>query len=71
MTTLGIVHANQTCMCVYPHLNQGWRNETVLSSPVKYFSDLSKVILLLWIVCVLSCVCHTFVTVHCCLVVTC
>ena len=35
-------------------------------------SDFSKAILLLWIICVIefmSCVCHAFVSVHCCLVV--
>ena len=35
-----------------PHQNQGWgwRRETGLSPPVKYFTDRSKAVLLLWIV---------------------
>ena len=42
--------------------------------PVKQnnFSDRSKAVPLLWIICVfMSCVCHAFASVHCCLVVTC
>ena len=45
-----------------------------LSPPVKYFTDRSKAVLLLGITCVIlfmSCVCHAFASVHCCLVVTC
>ena len=49
-------------MCPGPHKNQGWgwRCETGLSPPVKYFTDRSKAVLLLWIfyVFVLSCVCY-------------
>ena len=39
---------------------------TGLSPPVKYFTDLSKAVLLLWIfyVFVLSCVCYVFVHVY-------
>ena len=44
--------------------------ETGLSPPVKYFTDRSKVVLLLWIICVIyAFVCHAFASVHCCLVV--
>ena len=45
--------------------------ETGLSPPVKYFTDRSKTVLLLWIfyVFVLSCVCYVFV--HVCLYVLC
>ena len=45
------------------------RRETGLSPPVKYFTDRSKAVLLLWIfyVFVLSCVCYVFV--HVCLYV--
>ena len=61
-------------MCPGPHQNkgQGWHCETGLSPPVKYFTDHSKEVLLLWIMC---CLCLMFVTlslsVHYCLVVTC
>ena len=50
---------------------RGWRCETGLSPPVKYFTDRSKAVLLLWIfyVFVLSCVCYVFVRV--CLYVLC
>ena len=35
------------------------------------FTDRSKVVLLLWIICVfVACVSHTLTSVHCCLVVT-
>ena len=45
--------------------------ETGLSPPVKYFTDLSKMVLLLWIFYgfFLSCVCYAFVRV--CLYVPC
>ena len=44
---------------------RGWRRKTGLSPPVKYFTDRSKSVLLLWIfyVFVLSCVCYVFVRV--------
>ena len=47
------------------------RRETSLSPPVKYFTDRCKALLLLWIfyVFVLSCVCYVFV--HVCLYVLC
>ena len=41
--------------------------ETGLSPPGKYFTDRSKAVLLLWIICVS----HAFTSAHCCLVVTC
>ena len=60
-------------MCPGPHQDQGWgwRRETGISPPVKYFTDRSKAVLLLWIfyVFVLSCVCYAFVSV--CLYVLC
>ena len=59
-------------MCPGPHQNQGcgWRLETGLSPPVKYFTDRSKAALLLWIIYVfLSCVCYAVVRV--CLFVPC
>ena len=39
MNKLGVFYANQTCMCLDTHLNLGggWRCETGLSPPVKYF----------------------------------
>ena len=53
---LGVFHANQTSMCFDLHLNLGWvwRCETVLSPPVKYFTDRFKAVLLLWIIYVIS-----------------
>ena len=60
-------------MCLDPHLNKGrgWRRETGLSPPVKYLTDRSKAVLLLWIFYVffLSCVFYAFVSV--CLYVPC
>ena len=48
-----------------------WRRKTGLSPPVKYFTDRSNAVLLMWIfyVFVLSCVCYVFVRV--CLYVLC
>ena len=59
-----------------PHQEQGWgwRHKTGLSPPVKYFTDRSKAVLLLWIfyVFVLSCVCYVLcASVYMCFVVTC
>ena len=49
---------------------QGWRRETDLSPRVKYFTDRSKVVLLLWInMLFLSYVCYVFL--HACLLVPC
>ena len=58
-----------------PHhdLGRGWRRETGLSPPVKYYTDGFKAVLLLWIFYFfLSCVCYAFVrvSVYLCLVVT-
>ena len=70
---LGVFHASQTsiCLCLDPHLNKGWgwRHETGLSPPVKYFTDSSKAVLLCFF-------CPVFVmplcaSVYLCLVVTC
>ena len=48
------------------------RRETGLNLPVKCFTDCSKAVLLLWNICVfMSCVSHTFASVHYCLVVSC
>ena len=49
-----------------------WRHETGLSPPVTYFTDGSKVVLFCGsVVLFVSCVCHAFASVHCCLVVAC
>ena len=61
-------------MCLDPHLNLGrdWRSGTGLSPPVKYFTDRSKAVLLLWIICVACVLCsYAFASVHCCFVVIC
>ena len=42
----------------------GWGRETGLSPPVKYFTDCSKAVLLLLIICVF-CVSHAFASLHC------
>ena len=48
------------------------RRETGLSPPVKYFTDRSNAVLFVDHLCVfVSCVSRAFVSVHCCLVVTC
>ena len=57
-----------------PKRVRGWHLETGLSPPVKYFTDRSKAVLLLWIfyVFVLSCVCYVLcASVYMCFVVTC
>ena len=73
MHKLGVFHAYQISMCLDPHLNKGcgWRRKTGLSPPVKYFTDRSMAVLLLWIfhVFFLACVCYVFVRV--CLFVLC
>ena len=60
-------------MCLGPRLNWGWgwRRWTGLGPLVEYFTDRSRAVLLLWIFCVfvLSCVCRVFVLV--CLCVLC
>ena len=66
---LGVFHANHISMCLDPYLNQwwGWRRETNLSPPVKYFTDLlSKVDHLCFSVLCLLCLCARV-----CLVKTC
>ena len=59
---LGVFHANQISMCLDPHLNSGWglHCETGLGPPVKYFTDCSKVVLLLWIFYVSTVLCLLF-----------
>ena len=62
------------CFVTFP--NMSWStselSETDLSPPVKYFTECSKAVLLLWIFYVfLSCVCYAFVCLFICLVVTC
>ena len=54
---LGVYHANQTAMCIDPHLNWGWGWRTV--KPVQalewnIFTDHSRAVLLLWIIYVIS-----------------
>ena len=51
MGKLGIFHANQTSLCLAPHLNLGWGwdHETTSSRPKK-ITDHSKAVLLLWII---------------------
>ena len=46
-------------MCLNPHLKLGWgwHRETGLSPPVKYFTDRSKVVHVLWIFYVFSVLC--------------
>ena len=70
---LGVFRAGQISMCLDPHLNEGWgwRRWTGLGPPVKYFTYRSKAVLLLWLfyVFVLSCVCYVFMRV--CLYVLC
>ena len=63
-------------MFLDPHLNLGcgWRGETGLSSPVKYFTGHSKAVLLLWIFNVFICLLFAMslcASVNMCLVVTC
>ena len=60
-------------MCLDPHLNC-WRRETGLSPPVKYFTDRSKAVLLLWIFYVFFSIVFAMPwceSVYMCLVVTC
>ena len=61
MIKLEVFNANQTSMCLDPHLNLGlgWRRENGLNvnPPVKYFTDRSKAVLLLWIICVIYVMC--------------
>ena len=63
--------------CVLVHIRikgEVLRRKTGLSPPVKYFTDRSKAVLLLWIfyVFVLSCVCYVLcASVYMCFLVTC
>ena len=59
MDKLGVFHENQTSMCLDPHLKRVRLtcSETVLSPPVKYFTDCSKVVLLFWIIYVIYVLC--------------
>ena len=70
---LGVFQEKQISMCLDPHLISRVRLAPLnrLSPPVKYFTDRSKAVLLLWIfyVFVLSCACYVFVRV--CLFVLC
>ena len=56
-------------MCPDPHQNhgRGWRRETGLSPPMKYFTDRSKAVIIFCgsVVLCKSCVCHAFVSVTC------
>ena len=42
---------------VFCYLRRGWRRESGLSPPVKYFTARSKAVLLLWIICVIYVLC--------------
>ena len=54
-------------ICPY---GRGWRREIDLSPPVKYFTDRSKAVLLLWIIYVISVLfCYAFM--HVCLLMPC
>ena len=70
---LGVFHAGRMSMCLGPHLDWGWgwRHWAGLGPTVGCFADRSRAVLLLWIFCVfvLSCVCCVFVRV--CLCVLC
>ena len=66
MDKLGSFHANQISMCLDLHLNygRGWRCETCLSPQVKYFTDRSNAVLLLWIFHVFSVLCLLCLCMH-------
>ena len=60
--------------CSHLNLGWGWRCETGKSPPVKYFTDCSKGVLLLWIFYVLFCLVFVMplcASVNLCLMVTC
>ena len=65
MDKFRVFHANQTSMCLDPHLNQmlGWRHEIGYCSSLNIFTDHSKTVLLLWIIFVIyvSCLSYFFV----------
>ena len=52
-TGLTLFLIDQMCICPHQNLGRGWRRETGLSHPVKYFTDRSNAVLLLWIICVI------------------
>ena len=61
-------------MCFYPHLNLGWgwcTVKPVLSPPVKYFTDRSKAVLLLWIFYYVFCLVFALPLCEVCLYVPC
>ena len=71
MDKLGIFYANQTSICLDPHLNPGPWNWFKPSSKI-FLTGHSKLVLLLWIICVIYVLCLSRLwSVHCCLVVTC
>ena len=58
----------------HPNEGRGWRRETGLIPPVKYFTDRSKAVLLLWIFYIFFCLVFAMplcASVYMCLVVTC
>ena len=58
---LGVFHANQTSMCLDPHLRVRLAcHEIGLSPPVKYFTYRSYAVLLLWIIYVMCFFCGSF-----------
>ena len=46
---LAVLSHSQKCPSLHQNLGGGWRRETGLSPPVKYCTDRSKAVLLLWI----------------------
>ena len=64
MDTLGVFHANKTSMCLDSHLFKPSSKIFLLTVPRRYFFCGSFVLFM-------SCVCHAFTSVHCCLVITC
>ena len=74
MDGLGVFRVGQASVCLGPHLDEGWGWRAV--KPVwalqwKIFAGCSRVVLLLWVVCVV-CVLYlsAFASVHCCHLVT-
>ena len=47
-------------ICLQQNGHQIWHRETGLSPPVKYFTDCSKAVLLLWIICVIYVLCLSY-----------
>ena len=48
---------SQMCPGPHPKQGRGWRRETGLNPPVKYFTDSSKAVFLLWIFYIFSVLC--------------